>query len=185
MRVIAGDYKGRKLKAVPGTKTRPTSDKVKESIFHILGPFFPGGKCLDLFAGSGSLGIEALSRGMNEAVFVDYSNQAIRCIHDNLKIVDENVMVTVFRQDAFAILRILEKKAEKFDLILIDPPYDKININELLLAVNQRNIANDDALLYVEYRASHQLEPLAGWEVIREKAFNQTTKMTILQKTNQ
>lgn len=184
MRVIAGEFKGRKLKAVPGTKTRPTSDKVKESIFHILGPFFHGGKCLDLFAGSGSLGIEALSRGMDEAVFVDFSNQAIRCIQDNLKILHTNDSATVYRKDAFAILRVLEKNAEKFDLILIDPPYDKININELLLALNKSNIANDDALLYVEYRASNKLEPIEGWEIIREKAFNQTTKMTILQKTN-
>src|SRR5690625_2707594 len=85
MRVIAGSLKGRKFKAVPGKQTRPTADKVKESIFQIIGPFFDGGTCLDLFAGSGSLGIEAMSRGMEQVVFIDKQPKAIHIINENRK----------------------------------------------------------------------------------------------------
>lgn len=184
MRVIAGDYKGRKLKAVPGKGTRPTSDKIKESIFHMLGPYFDGGKCLDLFAGSGSLGIEALSRGMDEAIFVELSNLAVRTIKENLSVISPKQQTIVHKQNAFTMLRLWKKRAETFDLILMDPPYDEINVNDLLSVICESNIANSNALLYVEYRASTQLISLDGWEIIREKAFNQTTKMTIFQKTS-
>src|SRR5690625_7918623 len=85
MRVIAGSLKGRKFKAVPGKQTRPTADKVEESIFQIIGPFFDGGTCLDLFAGSGSVGIEAMMREMEQVVFIDTIRTAINIINDNSK----------------------------------------------------------------------------------------------------
>ena len=78
MRVVSGDFGGRRLKAVPGVKTRPTTDKVKESIFNMIGPYFDGGMSLDLFAGSGGLSIEAVSRGIDTAVLVDKQRQAIQ-----------------------------------------------------------------------------------------------------------
>src|SRR5690625_6269218 len=84
MRVIAGEFKGRKLKAVPGMNTRPTSDKVKEAVFHMMGPFFRGGTCLDLFAGSGSLGIDALSRGIDHVIFFDKLFKSNKCIYLNI-----------------------------------------------------------------------------------------------------
>ena len=85
MRVISGERKGMRIKAVPGDQTRPTTDKVKESLFNVIGPYFDGGKALDLFAGSGGLGIEALSRGCDEAVFVDQHFKAIQTIKENLE----------------------------------------------------------------------------------------------------
>lgn len=85
MRVIAGERKGHALKAVPGNNTRPTTDKVKESLFSIIGPFFDGDMVLDLFAGSGGLGIEALSRGAERAVFIDQAALAIKTIRQNLE----------------------------------------------------------------------------------------------------
>ena len=80
MRVVSGKCKGHPLKAVPGSSTRPTTDKVKESIFNIIGPYFEGGQALDLFAGSGGLGIEALSRGMDKAIFVDREYKAVATV---------------------------------------------------------------------------------------------------------
>ena len=84
MRVVSGKCKGQSLKAVPGNSTRPTTDKVKEAIFNMIGPYFEGGLGLDLFAGSGGLGIEALSRGLERVIFVDRDKSAIGTIHDNL-----------------------------------------------------------------------------------------------------
>ncbi|RBN41004.1 16S rRNA (guanine(966)-N(2))-methyltransferase RsmD, partial [Priestia megaterium] len=84
MRVVAGLYKGHALKAVPGYSTRPTTDKVKEAIFNMIGPFFEGGTALDLFGGSGGLGIEALSRGIDKVIFVDRDGKAIQTIKANL-----------------------------------------------------------------------------------------------------
>ena len=86
MRVISGDYRGRRLKSLSGDNTRPTSDKVKESIFNMIGPYFNGGEVLDLFAGSGGLAIEAVSRGMDHAVCVDRNYQAINVIKDTFRL---------------------------------------------------------------------------------------------------
>ena len=85
MRVVSGICKGRALKAVPGNTTRPTTDKVKEALFNMIGPYFEGGIGLDLFAGSGGLGIEALSRGLDKVIFIDRDGKAIQTIHENIK----------------------------------------------------------------------------------------------------
>ena len=85
MRVVSGVCKGRPLKAVPGNTTRPTTDKVKEALFNMIGPYFEGGIGLDLFAGSGGLGLEALSRGLDKVVFVDRDTKAIQTIHENIQ----------------------------------------------------------------------------------------------------
>src|SRR5690625_5258619 len=110
MRVIAGQFKGRRLKTVPGKNTRPTSDKIKEAVFHMMGPFFQGGQCLDLFAGSGSLGIEAYSRGMDSVTFIDHSNQAIKCIRTNVKELQMEDNSQIYRNDAFRAIHTLGKK---------------------------------------------------------------------------
>ena len=95
MRVVAGEYGGRRLKAVPGMKTRPTTDKVKEAMFNIIGPYLEGGQVLDLFAGSGGLSIEAVSRGADHATLVDRQYQAIKTIHENLSVTKEEDKFTV------------------------------------------------------------------------------------------
>src|SRR5690625_6853652 len=106
MRVIAGQFKGRRLKTVPGKNTRPTSDKIKEAVFQMIGPFFQGGTCLDLFAGSGSLGIEAISRGMESVVFVDKLGKAIHTIDENIKDLKLEKRTKVTRMKALRALRV-------------------------------------------------------------------------------
>lgn len=151
MRIIAGTLKGRQLKAVPGNLTRPTTDKVKEAMFQIIGPFFDEGSCLDLFAGSGSLGFEALSRGMNHAIFVDKQSKAIHTIHENAKELQLESQTEVFRTDAFRAIQAAAKRDLQFDLILLDPPYQKADYGELLNEIAKLNLVNDNGFIYCEH----------------------------------
>src|SRR5262249_45688248 len=121
VRVIAGSYGGRTLKAPPGANTRPTSDRVREALFSILGTRTHEARVLDLFAGSGALGIEALSRGAAEVTFVDDATQAINAINANLQAL--NAHATVRRQDALKFLSAARKSGAQYDLVFLDPPY--------------------------------------------------------------
>jgi 16S rRNA (guanine966-N2)-methyltransferase len=121
MRVIAGMYGGRTLKAPPGSATRPTSDRVREALFSILGERVEGARVLDLFAGSGALGIEALSRGAESAVFVDDAPAAVRAIKGNLEALGAGAQVR--RTDALRFLGGASADAAQYDLLFLDPPY--------------------------------------------------------------
>lgn len=121
MRVVAGTYGGRRLVAPPGATTRPTSDRVREALFSILGESVHGARVLDLFAGSGALGIEALSRGAASAVFVDHSARAIASVRANLAAL--GIDADVRRMDARAALRAASARTEAYDLVFLDPPY--------------------------------------------------------------
>lgn len=180
MRVIAGDMKGRQLTAVPGKNTRPTGDKIKEAVFHKLGPYFQGGACLDLFAGSGSMGIEALSRGMDKAVLIDVANPAIQTIHKNIALLKLQDNTEVYRNDAFRALDVLKKRDMKFDLIILDPPYEKVDYHLLLDKVIASNIMNDACMIYCEHGKSVTfMEQIASLNKTSEKKYNETTIVTL------
>jgi 16S rRNA (guanine966-N2)-methyltransferase len=121
VRVVAGRFGGRPLVAPRGRATRPTSDRVREALFSILGEVVMGAAVLDLFAGSGALGLEALSRGASEATFVDSSQAAVAAIRRNLEAL--GVDADVRRQDALAYLRGASRDARQYDLVFLDPPY--------------------------------------------------------------
>jgi 16S rRNA (guanine966-N2)-methyltransferase len=121
MRVIAGDYRGRRLQAPPGANTRPTSDRVREALFSVLGDRVHGARVLDLFAGSGALGIEALSRGAAEATFVDDAPGAIRAVKANLDMLGAEAEVR--RADMRRFLGSARAAARQYDLVFLDPPY--------------------------------------------------------------
>ena len=125
MRVIAGEYKGRPLKAVPGDNTRPTTDKVKESIFNIIGPYFDGGYCFDMFSGSGGLAIEAVSRGIDHAVLSEKNRNAVKIMHENITMTKEPEKYTVMVGDSRknVVKYAQENPAVIFRLVIIDPPY--------------------------------------------------------------
>lgn len=183
MRVIAGEMKGRQLKAVPGMNTRPTSDKIKEAIFHKIGPFFDGGSCLDLFAGSGSLGIEAISRGMDKAILIDKSGQAIQTIYKNIELLGITNKIEVYRNDAIRALDILERKGRQFELIMLDPPYEQVNYNDLLGKLVTSNILLAGGIIYCEHGA--KLQPVIenqSFEIIYTKVYNRTTAITLFRK---
>ena len=121
MRVVAGVYGGRRLVAPPGDETRPTSDRVREALFSVLGASVEGARVLDLFAGSGALGVEALSRGAAEVVFVDRSQAAIKAVRANLAAL--GIDAAVRRAEARAALRVASGRGEAYDLVFLDPPY--------------------------------------------------------------
>lgn len=121
MRVIAGVYGGRRLRAPAGMDTRPTSDRVREALFSVLGDEVEGARVLDLFAGSGALGIEALSRGAAAATFVDSTEAAIRCVRANLEGLSLDAQTR--RSEATAFLRWASARGHLYDLVFLDPPY--------------------------------------------------------------
>ena len=121
MRVIAGEFKGRRLQAPAGLDTRPTSDRVREALFSILGARVVQARVLDLFAGSGALGIEALSRGAREATFVDSAAAAARAVAANLEAIGAEA--TVIRAEARRFLGGASRSARQYDLVFLDPPY--------------------------------------------------------------
>jgi 16S rRNA (guanine966-N2)-methyltransferase len=151
MRVVAGSVKGLPLKAVPGTSTRPTTDKVKESIFNMIGPFFDGGYALDLFAGSGGLGIEALSRGIDRAIFTDKDRKAIETIHANLEKTRLSGKAEVFKADAERALKAMQKNGVQARLLFLDPPYHMEKAYGLMDKAAELGIMTDDSIVVCEH----------------------------------
>ncbi|MCQ4087142.1 16S rRNA (guanine(966)-N(2))-methyltransferase RsmD [Saccharibacillus sp. JS10] len=179
MRVVAGEAKGRPLKAVPGNGTRPTTDKVKEAIFSRIGPFFDGGSALDLFAGTGGLAIEALSRGVERAVFVDADAKSIEVIRTNLKATKFENRAEVYRNDAERALKALSKRETPFDLVFLDPPYRMKNGAELLLLMEEYQLLQPDAVIVLEYESSYEYPETFGGFVLRRKAVYGETAVSI------
>lgn len=181
MRVISGEYGGRPLKAVLGDQTRPTTDKVKEAVFHMIGPYFEGGRVLDLYSGSGSLGIEAVSRGMDEAVLVDMSHKAIKTINENIKMTKEPEKFTVLKKkDRQAIVE-LETRAKEFDLIILDPPYAAQEILSIISDLEKHSLINSNAIILCETDKSVNLpDHFERFEMIKQKHYGMT-QITVYQ----
>jgi 16S rRNA (guanine966-N2)-methyltransferase len=152
MRVIAGSRKGHKLAAPRGLDTRPTSDRVRENIFNLVGPV-DDARVLDLFAGSGALGIEALSRGAASAVFVESDRDACRTIERNLEKLSLRGAEVACRD----VLRFLAAERRRFDLILVDPPYDVVESVAVRLATYLPAVLAESGVVVVE--SSSRLEP--------------------------
>ncbi|MGZ9584697.1 16S rRNA (guanine(966)-N(2))-methyltransferase RsmD [Paenibacillus marinisediminis] len=155
MRVISGTARGRSLKPVPGMGTRPTTDKVKEALFSMIGPYFEGGNVLDLFAGTGGLGIEALSRGMDRAVFIDMDPKAIEVIKHNVQVTQLAKQAEIYRNDAKRAIKALAKRGTSFELIFLDPPYRFIDADELILDMHEKGLVHKDATIVIEHDAGH------------------------------
>lgn len=151
MRVVSGKFKGKSLKAVPSNSTRPTTDKVKEALFNMIGPYFEDGVCLDLFAGSGGLGLEALSRGMEYAVFVDRDGKAIGTIRANIEQCSAEQQCEVYRNDALRALKALKKRGMTFDCIFLDPPYKKQQLVLLLDTIDDFQLLKEDGIIVCEH----------------------------------
>lgn len=179
MRVIAGTAKGRPLKAVPGMNTRPTTDKVKEAIFSMIGPYFDGGLALDLFAGTGGLGIEVLSRGADKAIFIDREKVSIDVIRNNVNAASLADRSEIYRNDADRAVKALAKRGEQFRYIFLDPPYRMTNMDEMLLSIASHNLVEQDAIIVVEHDSSHLYPEQFGGFVQRKYAKYGETAVTI------
>ena len=146
MRVITGTARGRKLKTPEGMDIRPTTDNVKESIFNIIQFDIEGRRVLDLFAGTGQLGIECLSRGAKEVIFIDQSRDAVKIVKDNLKTC--GFTAPVLQQDSVSYLN----NCGSFDLIFVDPPYDSGLYEKVLETINSVDILSDGGIIVCESR---------------------------------
>ncbi|MCR8845396.1 16S rRNA (guanine(966)-N(2))-methyltransferase RsmD [Paenibacillus sp. SC116] len=155
MRVISGTARGRSLKAVPGMNTRPTTDKVKEALFSMIGPYFDGGTALDLFAGTGGLGIEALSRGIDHAVFIDMDPKAIETIKHNVNAARVAEKAEIFRNDAKRALKAIAKRDMKFDLVFMDPPYRMTDADEMLTTMLEQEMLSEHAIVVIEHDSNY------------------------------
>ncbi len=155
VRVIGGIAKGRKLLSVPGQTTRPITDRVKESLFNILGEQVENALFLDLFAGTGGVGIEALSRGAQYAIFVERSGRAVKTIWDNLKLTGLAGRAEVARADVF---RFLAGEHRKSDLIYVAPPQYKGLWAKTLIALDKRNLLSADGLIVVQIHPKEYVE---------------------------
>jgi 16S rRNA (guanine966-N2)-methyltransferase len=167
VRVVAGAYKGRTLQAPRGGRTRPTADRVREALFSMLGPL-DGLRALDLFAGSGALGIEALSRGASDAVFVDRDPRAIAAIRRNLDAVGAEAEVR--RRDALAYLR--DPVDGPFDLVFVDPPYDSAPRVAALLSERLPALISGEARIVTESDKRTPLE--LDLPLVRERTYGDT-----------
>jgi 16S rRNA (guanine966-N2)-methyltransferase len=182
MRVISGECKGRPLKAVPGSGTRPTTDKVKEAIFNIIGPYFDSGSGLDLFAGSGGLGIEAMSRGLDKVIFVDKDYKAIQTIKSNLDYCGYSGKSEVYRNDAGRALKAVIKRELTFQYIFLDPPYKKQKLQELLEEIEANDLLIESGYVVCEHSSDIILpKELGSLQTVRTESYG-IIGITIYQK---
>jgi 16S rRNA (guanine966-N2)-methyltransferase len=166
LRIIGGSWRGRKLRFPAAPLIRPTPDRVRETLFNWLGARVNGARCLDLFAGSGALGLEALSRGAAHVTFVEHDAQAARALRALLEEWGARAAI-VERVDA---LRFLQGTPQTFDIVFLDPPFAADLLAESAAALERGGWLSSAALVYVEYAARDALPPLpSSWRVLREK----------------
>lgn len=182
MRVIAGTAKRLQLKTVKGDNTRPTTDRIKETLFNMLQNDIEGCRFLDLFSGSGAIGIEALSRGAKEAVFVENNKEAINCIKENLiftKLVNSGIVMSY---DVMTAISMLEGRNAKFDIVFMDPPYNHLFEKDVLNYLKESNLISNESIIIVEASNETEFDYLEdmGYKIIKEKVYK-TNKHVFIQ----
>lgn len=150
MRVIAGKARHLKLKTMEGMNTRPTTDRIKETLFNMISFEVEGSRFLDLFGGSGAIGIEALSRGASKSYFVENHGKALSCIKDNLRTTGLACDAVVIGSDVMKAIENLDRQKESFDIIFMDPPYGRLLEKKVLLRLDQSSLCGENTLIIVE-----------------------------------
>ncbi len=180
MRVIAGTARSLPLKTLDGIETRPTTDRIKETLFNMIQGGIAGCRFLDLFAGSGAIGIEALSRGAEEAFFVEKSRAACECIRKNLDFTKLAPRGCVIEADVFQALQRLEGQ-KPFDYIFLDPPYHMGIEREVLEALQGRSFLNFDTVIIIEASLHTPFDYLesAGYQLIKRKEYKTNVHMFV------
>nr|WP_278252609.1 16S rRNA (guanine(966)-N(2))-methyltransferase RsmD [Enterococcus sp. 669A] len=179
MRVVAGEFGGRKLKTLPGKTTRPTTDKVKGAMFNMIGPYFSGGNVLDLFAGSGSLAIEAVSRGMEQAFLVEKNFRAMSVIKENVAMTKQEDSFHLMQMSANMAIQQLSEQKVLFDLILLDPPYAEQEIAKQLKALVREELVAPDAIVICETDKTVELPETIDQFVQRKRQVYGLSAVTI------
>lgn len=166
MRIIAGKYKSRLIKAPDTITTRPSMDKTREAIFNVLNFYLPNAKVLDLFAGSGALGIEAISRGASFVTFIDNNPKAIKTIKDNLKELNITSDFNIYQKD----YKILETINDSYDLIFLDPPYEFNKFEEILDIITNNNLLNDHGVIIYESNKENKITEIDNF-ILKQKRY--------------
>lgn len=181
MRVIAGTARSLKLKTPEGLDTRPTTDRIKETLFNMLTPYLPDSVFIDLFSGSGGIGIEALSRGARHAYFVENNKNALACIQENLRFTKLSDKAVILKQDVLSALSgIHEKEA---DIIFMDPPYGHDYEKQVLEHLQTMPYVTENTLIVVEAsdKADFSYADTLGFTITKEKCYK-TNKHVFLEK---
>ncbi len=177
MRVISGSARGRKLLSLEGEATRPTTDRVKESMFNLCMDYVPSAAVLDLFAGSGALGIEALSRGANKCTFVENKSDALEFVRKNLENTRLSERARIYRGDAFSFL---ENTTETYSLVFLDPPYDSGFYTPVLAKLSEKALLRQDGLVVMEMRADMEISLPEGFSVLKERIYGKIKILLIV-----
>ncbi len=176
MRIVSGNFGGRPLKTLEGKTTRPTSDKVRGAMFNMIGPYFEGGRVLDLFAGSGGLAIEAVSRGMTSAVLVERDRRAQAIVQANIAMTKESEKFQLLKMEASQALQVL---TGSFDLVFLDPPYAKEEIVSTITQLCERKLLSEDVMVVCETDKSVELpEEIAELGIWKQKVYG-ISKVTV------
>ena len=176
MKIVSGTYGGRPLKTLEGKTTRPTSDKVRGAMFNMIGPYFDGGRVLDLYAGSGGLSIEAVSRGMEQAVLIEKDRRAQGIIASNIQMTKESHKFQLLKMEAHQALSQLQGT---FDLVFLDPPYAKEQIVADIEALSERGLLGEEVMVVCETDKAVDLpEEIACLGIWKEKIYG-ISKVTV------
>jgi len=178
LRITAGAFRGRIIQTVPGLAVRPSPAMLREALFNIIGPRIAGSRFLDLCAGSGAVGIEALSRGAAHASFVDNHAASLAVVRRNLETLGALDRATILRRDAAHASDDLARRGERFDLAFLDPPYDTGTAASCMLAEGLRAIMPARCRLYVQHRRGAALSAATGWRLVDERRFGDTLLTT-------
>lgn len=183
MRIIAGSARSLPLNTTEGLETRPTSDKIKETLFNILQQEIPGCYFLDLFAGSGQIGLEALSRGAEYAVFVENAKKAAKCIEDNITFTKFDKASKLYTADVRSALAMMEGKY-RFDIIFMDPPYNRELEREVLEYLSDSSLVKDDTLFIVEASETTDFSYVndLGYEIVKYKKYKTNVHVFLRRK---
>lgn len=183
MRIIAGTARSLPLKTVEGMDTRPTTDRIKETLFNILQPELPGCYFLDLFSGSGQIGLETLSRGAQYAVFVENNKKAAKCIEDNIRFTKFEKQSRLMVQDVRSALAMLEGSF-RFDVIFMDPPYNRDLEKEVLSYLRTSSLLKDNSLIVVEASLDTPFSDVEemGYEIAKYKKYKTNAHVFLRKK---
>ncbi len=165
--------------APPGTDTRPTTDRVKESVFNIISPYLPADRILDLFSGSGALGIEALSRGSEKAILVENDKTAFNVITQNLALAKVTDRAETVHGDAFSFL---ERTRQKFDIIFLDPPYNKGLLSKAVEMIAKNSLLSKDGIIVAESEYMGEEPESDYFDIIKRAKYGKTTVFVLRTK---
>ena len=176
-RVIGGKWRGRKIRFNDAEGLRPTTDRIRETVFNWLQPYISQSHCLDCFAGSGVLGFEALSRGADEVVFIEQNLKTVKALKDNIRLL-ETGKTAVYHQDALLWLQSVATKInlkQHFDLVFLDPPFHSDLLSKSCVLLANSGCLAEDAIIYVEHAVETTVDFPEQWFCLKQKSSGQVT----------